>query len=701
VPVALALGLTGIAAAVVLVLGRPPLVVAGVGNAHARTLLGHTSGDVRICQGGETLPAGTTAVRLALAANIGPKVTFEARSGSRELTHGAREAGWGVDETVTIPVRRIARTVSGVRVCTSIGAALGPIEVLGARAAAAGGAQVGAPEIEIEYLRPGRRSWWSLAGSIARHMGLGHAPSGAWTAVLLALLTPSVVLLVAWLIYSELGVAGRPPRTLGRVPVAALACGLVACLSAAGWSLIAPPFQITDEPAHFAYVQWLAETGRLPSSSDARFSPAQEAVIRDLLNPQVRWYPERRTISSAAQERRLRHDMDLTLSRDNGGHAGVAASQPPLYYALEAIPYRLGAGGTLLDQLELMRLMSALMAGCTALFGYLFAREALPGARWAWTVAGLGVALMPLFGLMSGGVNPDALLYAVSAALFCLLARGFRRGLTWRLAVALGATLAIGFLTKLNFLGLAPGATLGLVVLALREARAGGAPSPATSRRVPWRELALALAIGFSPVVVFVTVNALSHHPALGFVSSSLAISNPHESLLGELEYIWQLYLPRLPAMTDYFPGISPVRQIWFDRLVGQYGWLDTSFPGWVDLFALILAAPIAALGLRSLWSSRGALRGRLAELAVYAVVGAGVMALVGADSYAHLALTSGGYVEPRYLLPMLSLYGGALALAARGAGRRWGPSVGALIVLLLLAHELFSQLLTISRYYG
>jgi hypothetical protein len=246
---------------------------------------------------------------------------------------------------------------------------------------------------------------------------------------------------------------------------------------------------------------------------------------------------------------------------------------------------------------------------------------------------------------------------------------------------------------------------LGIAVLAVRAraaARAGGPGTISPPGRIsPGGSLGVALAIGLSPVVVFVAANALSHRPTLGLVSSALAISNPHESLLGELSYIWQLYLPRLPAMVNDFPGISPLHQIWFNRLIGQYGWLDTTFPVWVDNLALILSAPLAVLGLRSLLAGRVALPRRLAELTVYACMSAGVMALIGADSYVHLALTSGGYVEPRYILPMLPLFGAALALCARGAGRRWGPLAGTSVALLLLAHSLFSQLLTISRYYG
>ena len=41
------------------------------------------------------------------------------------------------------------------------------------------------------------------------------------------------------------------------------------------------------------------------------------------------------------------------------------------------------------------------------------------------------------------------------------------------------------------------------------------------------------------------------------------------------------------------------------------------------------------------------------------------------------------------------------LALAVRGAGRRWGAPVGAVIIVLFLAHDIFSQLLVIGRFYS
>ena len=80
--------------------------------------------------------------------------------------------------------------------------------------------------------------------------------------------------------------------------------------------------------------------------------------------------------------------------------------------------------------------------------------------------------------------------------------------------------------------------------------------------------------------------------------------------------------------------------------------------------------------------------------------MGVGVMAMIGANSYVAGTL-AGTYGEPRYLLPMLPLLGGALVLSARGAGRRWGPAAGTLLVVLVLAWDIFSQLQVISRFYS
>ncbi len=466
----------------------------------------------------------------------------------------------------------------------------------------------------------------------------------------------------------------------------------MACANAVCWSIITPPFQVPDEPEHVAYVKQIAELGRLPTV-EGNFSFEEATALSDVFLQLVAEEPEYQTISTRAQQKTLEHALPRhALPPEVGNeYAGVAASQPPLYYALQSLPYTLGRGATLLDRIALMRLLSCLFGGLTALFAFMFVRETLPRIPWAWTVGGLGVALVPLLGFMSGSVNPDSMLYAVTAMVFYVLARSFRRGLTRGWAIALGALTAIGFATKLNFVGLAPGVLLGLTLLSVRAYRVLG--------RAAYVTLAVALAVALSPVMLYVAAHVLSGEAAFGIVSS--AITHRHGDITRQLSYIWQFYMPRLPGMRNDFAGVFTTRQLWFDGYVGQYGWLDTPFPAWVTNLALLPAAAIGGLCLRTVLANARVVRGRGLEIVVYGAMAVGLMVLIAADSYASFPRVSAEYAQVRYLLPLIPLLGVILALAARGAGRRWGTVVGVAILTLFLAHDMFSQLQLVARFYG
>jgi len=241
--------------------------------------------------------------------------------------------------------------------------------------------------------------------------------------------------------------------------------------------------------------------------------------------------------------------------------------------------------------------------------------------------------------------------------------------------------------------GFALGAFAGLAVLAVREARCG--------RRAMLLWSALAAAIGLSPGLLYVLRNALTNRPVFGVLSGI-----PHvivaSNFFNEFSYAWEMYLPRVPGMTPYFDGLSTFKDIWFDRSVGLYGFFDTVFPVWVDNVLLVPAVAVALLCARELVVRRAVLRARLAELSVYALITLGVLVMIGASSYTGDAIHHGAaFGEPRYLLPMLPLLGVVLVLAARGAGRRWAPVVGAALVVLVLGLDVFSQLQVIARYYG
>jgi hypothetical protein len=691
--IALAGSLALTALALVLTLsGSPNVVVPATVSAHPVEIhqnLAVTQGGTSICQQDETLSRATTAIRFSLKALIGPRIAVKALADGKIVTSGERSPGWTAG-AVTVPVARVNRTVTHAKVCLAFALSDETVYVEGesasrAGAAVAGDGQVLPGRVRVEYLRPGDRSWWSLALSTAGHLGLGRAWSGTWVALLVLVLVMIVLALTLWRV---MVLAHRATRT------APLACALIACLNAAAWSILTPPFQVPDETDHFAYVQQLAASGLPPSSKREEYSLAEEVALNDLNQFAIRLDPANHTIFARSAQRKLEADLVQVerLPQRVAIGAGAATGEPPLYYALQTIPYALGSN--VLDRLALMRLLSALLAGITAMFVFLFIRETLPGVPWAWTIGALGVALAPLLGFMSGAVNPDGLLFALSAALFYNLARGFKRGLTPRLALAIGAVTGLGLAAKLNFIGLAPGALLGLAVLTRRA-------STHSSRRHAIPLLALALAAIAVPVFATVLVNVIGHRPPLGAaLDAHVAAIGSHGSLPQEIAYIWQLYLPRLPLMPRDFFVFAP-RQIWFDGYVGLYGWLDTTFPSWIYNISLIPATVISGLCLRTLLASHTALRQRTTEFGIYTVIAAGLLLLLGISSYREFPVYGASYGEARYLLPLLPLFGALLALAARSGGRRWGPILGTLIVMLALAHDIFSQLQTIARYYN
>jgi 4-amino-4-deoxy-L-arabinose transferase-like glycosyltransferase len=493
------------------------------------------------------------------------------------------------------------------------------------------------------------------------------------------------------------GVGGSPLDLRGalrRVPRLAWMCALIAFLNATAWALIVPPFQGKDETDHFAYVEQIAENGSLPEGSGytGQYSPGETVVLQALHYSQVRHSPGVPTITSVAQQRELEEALRAGASMEGVGQAGIASSEPPLYYAIQTIPYALGSGNVLV-QLQLMRLVGALLGAMTALLTFLFLREILPRRPWAATIGAVCVSLQPAFAFMSGSVNPDSMLYPVAAAVLLCLARAFHRGLTRRLAIVLGTLIAVGFLTKLNFIGFAAGVYVGLIVLAVREAKARG--------RGALLAPAIAAGIGMVPTILYIARNALSNRATLGGAAGGGKLISP-DSLLHEASYIWQLYLPRLPGMTHYFVGLRTYKDVWFDRSVGLYGWFDTMFAPWVDNVALIPAAIVVVLCGRELVLRRAALRKRLPELGVYAAIILGVLVMIGGSSYLNNALThEAPFGEPRYLLPMLPLLGAVIVLAVRAGGRRWAPVIGAAMVVLFLGHDIFSQLHVIARYYG
>lgn len=489
-------------------------------------------------------------------------------------------------------------------------------------------------------------------------------------------------------------------RTLRRVPRAGWACFVIALVNAAIWTVVVPPFQIPDEITHFAYAQYLAETGKAPPQGNVpQFSAQEQVALNDLLFFAVIGQPGQRGILTPAEDQALRSALAQHPSPVGPGGASDTTNQPPLYYALEAIPYWISPSHDILARLELMRLESALMAALTVLAVFMFLRELFPRSPWSWTVGALVVAFQPMFNFIAAGVQGDNLLYLTSALTFWLLLRGYRRGLTRRSAAVLGLVVAAGLLAKLTYIAFLPGIGLALLLLAWRALPEG--------RRRAAESLLIPVLFAALPVAVYTILNVTAWHRgsplAGGLAGATTGSLGPGKTvtLRESLDYIWELYLPRLPFMHhSYFAGY-PVGYIWADGTIGRFGWLDYGFPNWVYTFGRIVFGVIGALALVGVFRLRHRVRAVLPIFGCFAVMAVGLFAAIGYAGIRYRMTTGYQFEQARYLFPLLAIYALVAVLAARALGRRWAPVLGAALVLLAMAHGLFAETLTISRYYG
>jgi 4-amino-4-deoxy-L-arabinose transferase-like glycosyltransferase len=474
------------------------------------------------------------------------------------------------------------------------------------------------------------------------------------------------------------------------LPRAIWPCIAIAIASAWIWSFTTPMFHPPDEAFHTGYVKYLVEAGKIPRRPDA--TPPKPVPPPELVSALriVRFSAESTPPFDPALSRRLERGLSGRVGRIEESTVGPAANNPPLYYLYEALPYLATRSANLFDRMTAMRLVSSLLAGLTVAFTFLFVRELLPRQPWAWTLGALAVALQPVFGFVSGSINPDGLLWVASAAVLLAGARIFRRGLSWRRAGGMALALAIGLATKGAMLGLVPGAAIVLTVAAWRLA--------GTRRRkllVAGAAAAIAVAV---PVLAWVLLTGQVHGTVSG-AGTTGGVTTSGVDLKKEVGYVWQTYLPRLPFQDDQFEHY-PLWDVYFKGFVGRFGHFLFGFPDWVNWLALAIALGAVALAGRALWLGRGALRGRLGELASYAGTALGLLLLLGVAGYQYKQREGIGFEQTRYLLPLLPLYGALIALAARGAGRFARPvAVG--FVGLAAAQELFSLLLTIAHYYG
>jgi 4-amino-4-deoxy-L-arabinose transferase-like glycosyltransferase len=231
----------------------------------------------------------------------------------------------------------------------------------------------------------------------------------------------------------------RPP--VAKAVLAAVV--LIYCVLGLAYGVNTPKWQAPDEPAHYNYVTYVAENLGFPVLQMGDYPHDYLEEIK------AAGFPP---------------DMSIAPIR-------YEFHQPPLYYLLAALVYRiagpLGFGGQFLA----LRLLSVVLGAVLLLVTYAIVKEIFPTDRLIALTSTAFIATIPMHIAMSAAINNDTLAELVLALVIWLCVRELKAGLSQRQTLFLGVLIALVLLTKTTIY--APAIIASLLALTVRARQRG------------------------------------------------------------------------------------------------------------------------------------------------------------------------------------------------------------------------------------
>lgn len=342
------------------------------------------------------------------------------------------------------------------------------------------------------------------------------------------------------------------------------------------WSVLLPPLETPDEPAHFAYAQFVGEELRIPDRyhrhdglgpySD-QLQTAIDVMHQPLLNPGDR--PDFGTGPHGPDE----HLPDAR-SPHSGGGGNPAAGYAPPYFIGAAVAYALPPDD-FFTTLSTMRLWSVALGVFAVWLVIGIGRRAFRNEAAALAL-GVAVAFHPVWTQATSAVNNDAAVVVAGAACTLVALDLALRPSRRRLALIAGLTLGSALLTKPFAAAFAGPMLIGW---AIGSARAGA----------PWRRRAQDVArAAFGVMVTFGAWIAISMVFGIPMVTTDDTGGTPGSRTPGQ--YLHQLTLN----------GWHNLHLNWVERLWGNLSWTDTPPPPTIVRIEARLT--IAALLVVAVW---------------------------------------------------------------------------------------------------
>jgi uncharacterized membrane protein len=462
--------------------------------------------------------------------------------------------------------------------------------------------------------------------------------------------------------------AARKRKELVLVPILLL-CAAKGVL----WAVLMPPLQCPDELAHFTYVQFLAEEGRLPPAGPLYQVPPEVDDFRKRVRfDEVAFHPEVRYKPDTKHARRL--------PRGPGNGNSSVAGYPPGYYAVAALAYRAVWSASIEARFYAARLTSVLLGLVTVAAAWALGRFLMPASSSFAIALALLVGLQPMASMLSAAVNNDALLIPVSAVTILLALRCEPGSASTREFLVLGSAIGAGLLAKPQ------AAFVGLFVALLLTGRAlrAGVPARRWVRGLLLTGLGVVVVSGWWAVLAWrrfgSVLGAMGAPPQMGTLSSS-----------------WPAFLE-----ANVFSGraLSRAFHLWVKTYWADFGWLDTHFGSLLPYLAIAMLIVLAAVGILRAFTRREAPERRILGM-LLAFVLTNVVFLYAVEAV-YISQYHAPMLQGRYLFTALLPASALLLVGWRSlAPERARSFVDGAAVLGILVLHVASLLLVMERYYG
>jgi 4-amino-4-deoxy-L-arabinose transferase-like glycosyltransferase len=470
-------------------------------------------------------------------------------------------------------------------------------------------------------------------------------------------------------------------RFIAFLLIASLLQGLI-------WSIITPPLQGPDEPAHFANVQHFSEKGFFVSTGMNHRYTKELQKSMDLLklnkikfNKSCTFYftdSERESALSTINEMPMSDRLESSDVRNPAGH------YPPVYYLLGSLGYRLFYESNIIDRLWGVRLVTIFITMMTILATYfiasLFFRDDIICVRTASCL----MLLHPMHAFLGSCVNCDTMLCFISTVTILLFLLMIKNGTTWKLQAGICICIAIGLLTKPTFSAMIPLWLLAFYV---------------SCRRTNLEKTKIVSHLIFITVILSITVVFYcffgKDHIKIYFKALEVA---KNDQSISFLQYLGMTFINLIRPWTTM--GKRVLTSYW-----ANFGWKDTPFPFFgIYIIALLLTIVATIIVIMKIKKSNKSWYHEQNGLISFALLGS-ILFYIGiiviGYSIAYSAWKSGN-LQGRYFFPTLSLH---MIILAAGLCQfikqaRLKVMAAGMIIGIMFVWHIASFAIVMKRYY-